>query len=431
MLDFSFVSKHFRHFHHTSITIKRDDVMQKCDASGKHLWLRNGVFYFISEMPRVNGKRRYKRLSLHTDNYYEAREQVKRLLNTNQPPNIANKPIARQIKSLKISEVLDSWLHKSQNIESTRIRKHNGIVRMLSDVGLSLDNDYSDLHNIKIIESISRKLIARTDIYGDIKIRYQRYMKNLIECGHNIDPDNYKLNVIKNLPKIAPTKKANLKPHLPYTSAQLLEIFDPKHDFFHNNPDMLFTCLIGLFTGARINAAATLQYDDIKVSEGINCIEFIDNHPIKSLKTDASERIVPIHRQLLDIGFIEYIRRKQDRLKASGTDFIFPRCITTGNVYYQKYPRIFFDFLRSINIKTKDGGKLDFHSFRKNASLAMQDARIPTSYINDIIGWEGKSTMEQSYSNHTLGQIKTEVDKFGYDSLQPHFNEWKRIVAEM
>lgn len=45
----------------------------------------------------------------------------------------------------------------------------------------------------------------------------------------------------------------------------------------------------------------------------------------------------------------------------------------------------------------------------------MQDAGISPSYINDIIGWEGQSTMEQSYSNHTLAQIKDAMSKFSYD----------------
>ncbi len=57
----------------------------KCDSNrgrfmadvGKFLWLRSGVYYFKIELPRVDGKHRYKRLSLHTDNYYEALEKSK------------------------------------------------------------------------------------------------------------------------------------------------------------------------------------------------------------------------------------------------------------------------------------------------------------------------------------------------------------------
>lgn len=489
--------------------------MKKCDSycyAKNNLWLRNGTFYFIIETPRVNGKRRYKRTSLHTTNYFEAREKVKDMLVMTMPTTFfadlerlykglifetesgqtfnvehpfgtarlskknkvedisqlltlysmlsanyekvseenkvllnkvskietmlgnyikSNKP-AHHIKPIQtrtISEILESWLHKSQNGEKTESRKRNIISEFLSIAGLTLDNDYSKFHDIKIIESISKKIIEK-DIKNNAKIKYMQALQNFVKCGHNFDPDNYKLNVIANLPKIAPTKKADLKPHIPYTTEQLLEIFNPKHSFFYENPDMFFTCMIALFTGARINGAATLQYNDIKVVEGIPCIEFIDNHPIKALKTDASERIVPIHPQLLDLGFVDYLKRKQERFNASGTDFIFPRCITTGNVYYGKYPRILFDFLTKIGIKTKTGEKLDFHSFRKNANMIMIQSGIPNPFIKRIIGWEGQDMSEGAYFNPTLTEIKSEVDKFSYDFLQPHFDEWKAIMAK-
>ena len=55
--------------------VKKCDA--KCDAhqfsAPIHLWLRNNIFYCRMELPRINGKRSYKRISLHTDNYYEAK----------------------------------------------------------------------------------------------------------------------------------------------------------------------------------------------------------------------------------------------------------------------------------------------------------------------------------------------------------------------
>lgn len=42
--------------------------------------------------------------------------------------------------------------------------------------------------------------------------------------------------------------------------------------------------MIALFTGARINAAITLQYKDILVKDGIAYIQFRSDHKIKQLK---------------------------------------------------------------------------------------------------------------------------------------------------
>lgn len=61
-------------------------MTKKCDAScdarygaDQHLWLRNNIFYYRVELPRQNGKRRYKRVSLRTSNFFEAREKIKQM----------------------------------------------------------------------------------------------------------------------------------------------------------------------------------------------------------------------------------------------------------------------------------------------------------------------------------------------------------------
>ena len=135
-----------------------------------------------------------------------------------------------------------------------------------------------------------------------------------------------------------------------------------------------------------------------------------------------------LYKQLLDLGFIDYIEYKKKKLNAVGEDFIFPKCKTKNGQYNNKYlDRYLFKFLSDIGIKDKG---YDFHFFRKNASLAMQSARLISTIINAIIGWEGKGTMEQSYSNYDLQQINEELNKFSYDFLQPEFDKWKKIMGK-
>jgi len=331
----------------------------------------------------------------------------------------------------KISEILESMLLKAGNKAEETARKKNTLEKLLKEVGLTVDSDYSELHNVKTIEAISKNVIAKTDLKGDIKIKRMRYIKELLTRGHNIDPDNYRLNIIDSIPNIEKTRKIDKNPHLPYSTEQLLEMFDSKYQFFKDNPDVFFACLIAMFTGARVNAAVTLTYDDILVKDGIDCIQFIENHEIKKLKNEASERIVPVNPQLLEIGFIDYVRRRQSTLKAKGSDFIFPKCKTKGNKYNNKFiDRSLFPFLVEIGIKAKSGDSLGFHSYRKNANIGMEKAGISGTFINSIIGWEGKDTREQSYSNYTLSEIKEQVDRFSYDFLSDHFAKWKVIMSK-
>ena len=497
-----------------------------CDArhgadqniNGYHLWLRNNIFYCRIELKRENNKRRYKRISLHTSNFYEAREILKNMTTDNTsiideirtlynnldfvldlgsnwgqngnhgvvPQYLINKrlskrnkisdirklrllsleakeinqsslnqedqklleTVARLVPSLEeflkqntpsqpivsaptrqISNVLDAMLLKGDNGKEEQSRKKNTITKLLKAVGLTLTDDYSKFHNVDVINAISKFVKEQQNVKGNTKRRQLRYIKELATCGSNIEPDFYKLNVINNLPNIEKTKKSERNPHQPYTQEQLLEMFNPKHSYFKDNPDAFWICLIALFTGARANSAITLQYADIIKKNGIACINFIENHPIKHLKNEASERIVPIHQQLLDLGFVDYVQRRKKRLDAKDTDFIFPRCQTKNGVYNNKYTiRYILNYLIDIGVKSGSKDCYDFHSFRKNASIAMQDAGVGNTYIKDIIGWEGRDTMEQSYSNHTLAQINAELNKFSYDFLSVHFAKWKKIM---
>lgn len=60
-------------------------MFKKCKTncqSDKYLWIRNNTFYFMFELPKQNNKRRYFCKSLHTKNYYEAKERAKIMVKT-------------------------------------------------------------------------------------------------------------------------------------------------------------------------------------------------------------------------------------------------------------------------------------------------------------------------------------------------------------
>lgn len=496
--------------------------MANCMANKIYIQLRNKIFYYRVELPRVNNKRRYKIISLHTKDYFEAKERIKQMvaleeqfvrlqrlfnnlifekadnsdimtvvspfdkkrlskrndvkdvselyslycsmaqdiknlteekqalikkieslegvikefigpLNTMMAEFNKAKPVnpIQETTSYTIAKVLESMmlLKQATNRPVYQNRKKQTIVNLLTNAGLSLEDDYFKFHNVEMIEKISKGIINNPSLKNDVKKMKVRYLKELATCGHNINPDLYKANIINNFPQIENTKRIDKNPHLPYKKEQLLEMFNPKHTYFKDNPDAFWACMIALFTGARINAAITLQYKDILVKDGINCIQFRSDHKIKQLKNEASERLVPIHKQLLDLGFVDYVNKQKAKSKAEDTDFIIKKCQTKSGEYNNKFfTRELSPFFTDIKVKTGNLDGYDFHSFRKNLSIALQDAGVGATYINDIIGWEGKTTMEQSYSNHTLTQINDELNKFSYDFLKPHFTKWKKII---
>ena len=501
-------------------------MIKKCMTycnTDKYIKLRNNIFYFTMELPRQNGKRRFFCKSLHTYNYYEAREkakimaekihnfdtkkfineinmllrltvfdyetvggglcgfaarrvspknnlellehwvnlnsqkdlvqldqltpgekiiydqfnffssQVLDILKDIQGKQLNQQPVQPKLtKNYTIHDILVFLLKKDGVAEPEKDRKYHIMQNNLKSINMGIKSNYTDFYKPNVIQDLCDVIRKNTKINGDTKRKHVRYIKELITHANVLEPDVYKTNLLNILPKFDKTPKSEKNPHFPYSDEQLLQMFDPKYDYFKNNPDQFWACMIALFTGSRLNAVITLQYGDIIQKDGVDCIQFIKNHPLKQLKTEASERIVPIPEQLLNMGFVQFVQNQKQKLKKTDSDFIFPKCQTKSGTYNGKFVgRGVLKFLTEIGIKGSTDKKLDFHSFRNNASIKLQNAGVTQSYINDIIGWEGENTMLKSYSKHTVPQIKQQVDKLKYDFLQPHFDKWTETMKKL
>ncbi len=75
--------------------------------------------------------------------------------------------------------------------------------------------------------------------------------------------------------------------------------------------------LLGLLTGARLSELAQLKTGDVSLKN--NVINLCNRDPQQRLKTSSSERSVPIHSELLRLGFAAYISKQQ----AEGKDWLW------------------------------------------------------------------------------------------------------------
>jgi integrase len=84
--------------------------------------------------------------------------------------------------------------------------------------------------------------------------------------------------------------------------------------------------LLALFAGARLNELASLRASDVAHNEiiGTQCI-FIkaEKRSGKRLKTEQSERFVPLHPQLIATGFLGYV--SEQIAKRGANAWLFPK----------------------------------------------------------------------------------------------------------
>lgn len=329
-----------------------------------------------------------------------------------------------------IRELRDAWIQHENNGKAERRKKELFFEYMAEKIGLTLDSDYAEFNNTSKVNDIIHEIQTNpkwaTDATRGKKIGY---LKSLYDYANDCYPGVY-----ENLKNRYPVYKKGIpqNPHMPYSEQDLKEIFNPNHTHFKENPDDFWLVLMGLFAGARTNAAATIKYKDIVNLDGFYCIHFNkDNDNTKHLKTDATIRVLPIPQQLLDLGFVDWVQRKKERLKPKDDDPVFTKAVNSKGNYNNKYvSEQILPFIRSLKLSKPYKGKLDFHSFRNNASNQLQEISVPQSYINNIMGWKGQTIMEQHYSKHTLEKIKNQADKLRYDFLQPEFDYWKKVMSK-
>ena len=346
---------------------------------------------------------------------------------------IQTAPVAKPTPpTLIIRKILEDIQKRDKNVPEVQKREQTNITNMLDIVGLTLDDDYSKFHSVENMNKIT-SYIQDLPVKNDGKRERITCLNKIVNYVCTMYPDFYKNNILMALPKLPRTARNERKPHLPYTEAELLNIFNPQHDFFINNKggyDVFWACMIALFTGSRKTAAITLQYGDFKDEKGIQCISFNKNHPIKKMKNDCSLRKIPMHSKLIELGFWDYIVRHKKERNATNEDFIFPKCLTKNGKPNNHFFRYLPEFLKSIGIEPEtEEGTHDFHSFRKNINLAFIDAQVDPTYVQQIIGWDGDTVREKYYSKHKIPELQRELEKLHYDFLEPAFAEWKKIMA--
>ena len=338
-----------------------------------------------------------------------------------------------------IDEIMRYMFDVSQIKPETRKSQEYDVKNMIASVNLNLDDDYSKMNDPNTIKQIcgwvkGRKNRNGTDISNKRKNKQLGILRSLITSANRKEPTQYKLaELTEPILFLRKESKGMSKEYQPFSNEQLSAIFDPKHDFFKKNPEQFLACLIALFSGARTNAAVSLQFKDITTESGIDGIAFYENHPRKHLKNDATERFVPIAKQLLDFGFVDMIRKRQQKTNAKDTDFIFNR--TQNELSGDPADKFMTPFLRFIRqelkITSADRKIYAFHSFRDTVSNKMEDCGINDTMAKKLIGWKSGDMRFTHYSKRDYQEQQAAIDKLVYAEEILHLNEWKNIIPNL
>ena len=286
--------------------------------------------------------------------------------------------------------------------EKKRGLKEKTIDQMVSDVEL-ITNQFPTAHLINAesvdlwIKHIAKKgelsASAVTRIIGSGKnfFKYLQFIKEVTKKEPNpfVIPDEYK---ISNKPN---SKSANkTQSWLPFSSKEIVDLYQIALD---ENKMLADLILIGMHTGARIEEICSLLCKDINLEE--------ESITIEDGKTDAGNRVIPIHPYIKDLV--------KALIESSTDDYLLSKL--TKNKYGDRSNAIGKRFGR-LKTKQNFSSRYVFHSIRKTFTTILENAGIGENLAADIVGHEKPRITFGLYSGGaSLDVMKEAIKKVSYD----------------
>ncbi|HBJ82299.1 MAG TPA: hypothetical protein DDZ88_00155 [Verrucomicrobiales bacterium] len=158
--------------------------------------------------------------------------------------------------------------------------------------------------------------------------------------------------------------------------------------------------LLALFHGTRCNEACQIHTEDVKTRDGILFISIREEEEDgskceKRLKTKQSRREVPVHPELIRMGFAEFV---ESRRRDTSSPRLFPE-LTLG---HKGYPSDAFSkwFTRFVQVTLGESCKARMHSFRHQFRDATRAAGLPVETVGLLAGWEAGEGPANRQMNH-------------------------------
>ena len=144
-------------------------------------------------------------------------------------------------------------------------------------------------------------------------------------------------------------------------------------------PNQYWLPLLGLYTGARLNELCQLRIDDVVAVNGIDCLHIRSAAPDQKIKTDNSERLIPIHSRLKVLGFLKYVESQRQLGQAR----LFSELTLHKKHGYSAAPSKWFTRVRA---QLGFEGKKDFHSFRHTLADHLKQKGVGEALVGGILG---------------------------------------------
>lgn len=269
--------------------------------------------------------------------------------------------------------------------------------------------EFRDLTNVEDILRVAKE--TRADTISPVTVtnrtNYVQRFFAWLQARHEIHFDPFEGTL---LPKAIPRLT-----RLPFSTQDIRTIFDREHRKWADTPHQFWAPLVAFYTGARVREIAQLYLSDIECIQSVWVMHVAERFPGQQVKTDGSERAIPLRKELIDLGFLDYV----EDVKAHGEKLLFPYTTwTNGDAgrpiarpFNENYLRVVCDILEP---------EKSFHCFRHLFSTQAERSGLTDGRISQLTGHklDNVSALRTNYIQAaTLPQRHKDIHQIELPSL--------------
>jgi len=166
--------------------------------------------------------------------------------------------------------------------------------------------------------------------------------------------------------------------------------------------------LLGLYTGARLGELCQLRTVNVQMVGGLPALVLTDDGVDQSIKSEAGHRTVPIHSELLRLGFLEYL----ETIRATGKDSLWPDMKLRKGKSSDFFGRWFKEHREGLGLAPS------VHYFRHTVRPLMHQAGIPEETQDKVTGHASKGSVGTViYGHWALSEVGAAVEAIKYPTL--------------